>query len=73
VCSRAGSARRAAPSQTGFIQDGKPRHYQAGEWIEDPDRRPKSKNVYGSQGNWPLGILEAEAYPAIGLVEGAPG
>ena len=32
----------------------------------------KSKNRRGSQGNWPIGVLEAAGYPAIGLAEGAP-
>jgi hypothetical protein len=32
----------------------------------------KSKTLYGSWGHWPIGLPEAEPYPAIGLVEGAP-
>jgi hypothetical protein len=52
--------------------DGQPWEYRGGQWVENPKERPKSKNLFGSQGNWPLGILEAEAFPAIGLVEGAP-
>lgn len=52
--------------------DGQPWEYRNGEWVEDPAERSKSKNLYHSQGNWPLGIREAQAYPAIGLVEGAP-
>jgi len=32
----------------------------------------KSKSLYGSLGNWPIGIKEAAAFPAIGLVEGTP-
>jgi hypothetical protein len=32
----------------------------------------KSKTLFGSTGSWPLGILEAENFPAIGLAEGAP-
>ena len=49
--------------------DGRPWEYRSGERLEDPVRRPKSKNLFGSQGNWPIGILEATGYPAIGLVE----
>jgi hypothetical protein len=52
--------------------DGKPWEHCGGEWIADPADRPKSKNLYGSHGNWPLGIQESEFFPAIGLVEGAP-
>jgi hypothetical protein len=32
----------------------------------------KSKSLYGSLGNWPIGIKETAAFPAIGLVEGTP-
>jgi hypothetical protein len=32
----------------------------------------KSKTIYGSWGEWPIGLPEAAAYPAIGLVEGGP-
>jgi hypothetical protein len=52
--------------------DGKLWEYRGCEWIADPAERPKSKNLYGSQGKWPLGIQESELFPAIALVEGAP-
>jgi hypothetical protein len=32
----------------------------------------KSKTLSGAWGNWPIGIIEAGDYPAIGLAEGAP-
>ena len=32
----------------------------------------KSKTLSGAWGNWPIGIMEAGDYPAIGLAEGAP-
>jgi hypothetical protein len=32
----------------------------------------KSKSLKGSWGHWPIGIIEAQAYSAIGLTEGTP-
>jgi len=32
----------------------------------------KSKTLSGAWGNWPIGIMEAGDYPAIGLAEGTP-
>ena len=52
--------------------DGKPWEYRNGEFVVNPADRSKTKNIYGSQGNWPLGILESEPFPAIALIEGAP-
>jgi hypothetical protein len=52
--------------------DGQTWQYRGREFIENPEERPKSKNLYGSRGNWPIGIVEAHAYPAIALAEGAP-
>ena len=52
--------------------DGKPWEYRNGEFIANPAERSKTKNIFGSQGNWPLGILESKPSPAIALVEGAP-
>lgn len=34
--------------------------------------RPKSKTLVGSVASWPIGIVEAEKYPYIALVEGGP-
>ena len=44
--------------------DGKP-------WDHLPSR-PKAQLLYGSEGDWPIGIYEAEPFPAIALCEGAP-
>jgi len=52
--------------------DGKPWEYRNGEFVANPAERSKTKNIFGSQGNWPLGILESKPTPAIALVEGAP-
>jgi hypothetical protein len=52
--------------------DGKPWEYRNGEFVKDPSDRSKTKNLYGSQGNWPIGVLESESFPAIALCEGAP-
>jgi hypothetical protein len=52
--------------------DGKPWEYRNGEFVANPAERSKTKNLYGSQGSWPIGILESEPFPAIALVEGAP-
>jgi len=32
----------------------------------------KSKTLKGSWGHWPIGIIEAQACPSIGIVEGTP-
>jgi hypothetical protein len=52
--------------------DGKPWEHISDGWIANPKERPKSKNLYGSQGSWPLGIQESELFSAIALVEGGP-
>jgi hypothetical protein len=52
--------------------DGNPWEYRNGEFVVDPAQRSKTKNIYGSQGNWPLGILESKLTSAVALVEGAP-
>jgi CHC2 zinc finger len=52
--------------------DGKAWEYRNGELVINPNERSKTKNLYGSQGNWPIGILESEPFPALALIEGAP-
>jgi hypothetical protein len=52
--------------------DAKPWEYRNGKFVQDLTDRSKTKKVYGSQGNWPIGILESEPFAAIALVEGAP-
>jgi hypothetical protein len=37
-------------------------------WDDDA----KAMLLYGSKGNWPIGCIEAEKYPAIALCEGGP-
>jgi hypothetical protein len=52
--------------------DGKPWEYRNGEFVVNPAERSKTKNLYGSQGSWPLGILESQPFPALACIEGAP-
>ena len=52
--------------------DGMPWQYRNGEFVADPAERSKTKNIYGSQGNWPIGILESEPFQAIAFIEGGP-
>jgi hypothetical protein len=40
-------------------------------WDHLPSK-PKAWLLYGSNGNWPIGIQEAEEFPAIALCEGGP-
>jgi hypothetical protein len=50
--------------------DGKRFHFR--EATEDRKEGPKSKTVKGSEANWPIGIAQASAFPAIALCEGGP-
>lgn len=43
-----------------------------GEAWDHLPSKPKAWLLYGSNGNWPIGIREAEPFPAIALCEGAP-
>jgi hypothetical protein len=52
--------------------DGKQWEYRNGEFITNPAERSKTKNIYGSQGNWTIGILESQPFPALACIEGSP-
>jgi hypothetical protein len=52
--------------------DGKEWEYRNGKFVAELAERSKTKNIFRSQGNWPLGILESEPFPAVALCEGAP-
>jgi hypothetical protein len=53
----------ARKSAVGRRLDGKPWQSIGGK---------KSKSLKGSWGHWPIGLIEAQAYSAIGLTEGTP-
>ncbi len=50
--------------------DGKHFHYR--EASEEKKEGPKSRNWKGSEANWPIGIAQANGFPAIALCEGMP-